>query len=213
MAPSRGGEPPTPSATTMHAARQGGYNLSSPCLLLWPQMEPQRVTTAGREPPPGLGKLRPLSTRLQNVLLTAGAPPTQGGWRGWGGRGKGSQSQLEGCPWSPCHLEGRECTSVRQDNCTGPDLDRRKLVGGVCPHKVSSPLKHWDSHCQQFHPGPGVHSPSGTGHLDPRQLWELRVASREQAEAGPAASPALSCRQRSQHPRPTARTGYQSLDA
>lgn len=141
------------------------------------------------------------------------SPSHTGGLAGVGGRGKGSQSQLEGCPWSPCHLEGRECTSVRQDNCTGPDLDRRKLVGGVCPHKVSSPLKHWDSHCQQFHPGPGVHSPSGTGHLDPRQLWELRVASREQAEAGPAASPALSCRQRSQHPRPTARTGYQSLDA
>ena len=86
-------------------------------------------------------------------------------------------------------------------------------MGGVCPHKVSSPLKHWDSHCQQFHPGSGVHSPSGTGHLEARQLWELRAASWEQAEVGPAASPALSCRQRSQHPCPAARTGYQSLDA
>lgn len=84
---------------------------------------------------------------------------------------------------------------------------------GLSP-QVSSPLasslKHWDSHANGSTLAPVSTAPQGQD-LGTRQLWELREASREQAEAGPAASPALSGRQRSQHPRPAARPGYQSL--
>ena len=102
-------------------------------------MEPQRVSWQVTPSWPSwpMEAKAPQHQAADPELLTAGAPPTQGGWRGVG-RGEGSRSQLEWYPWSPCHLEGRECTSVRQDNpqAAGPSLDRRKLVGGVvCPHK------------------------------------------------------------------------------